>query len=214
MKGARVGTSRRAAFAADGREPSRRGEIPSVTRTVPRRLRGEAERAAPLVLDRYRLLRRLGAGGFGVVWLAEDERLGREVAVKRVPRDRLDDGRLHHEARAAARLHHPGVVSLYEAGADEEYAYLVSELGRGPTLAQLERSGALSDRDAGAIGLALCGALAHAHAHGVVHRDVKPGNVLVPEAPTDAAGVAKLTDFGVARVADAEALTRTGDVVG
>src|ERR671938_58052 len=74
--------------------------------------------------------------------------------------------------------------------------------------------GALSDRDVLAIGIALCDALAHAHGRGVVHRDVKPGNVMVPDEPHDGAGVAKLTDFGVARIAGDDVLTRTGDVVG
>ena len=92
--------------------------------------------------------------------------------------------------------------------------YLVSELVRGSSLADLIAEGALSDRDVLLIGIALCDALAHAHSRGVVHRDVKPGNVLVPETAHDLAGVAKLTDFGVARMAGDEALTRTGDVVG
>ena len=92
--------------------------------------------------------------------------------------------------------------------------YLVSELVRGSSLADLIGQGALSDRDVLLIGIALCDALAHAHSRGVVHRDVKPGNVLVPESAHDLAGVAKLTDFGVARMSGDEALTRTGDVVG
>ena len=90
--------------------------------------------------------------------------------------------------------------------------YLVSELVRGRTLAQLIEDGELSDRDVLRIGVALCDALEHAHGRGVVHRDVKPGNVIVPDDP--AAGVAKLTDFGIARVLGDDALTRTGDVVG
>ena len=166
------------------------------------------------MLDRYRLHRRLGAGGFGTVWLARDERLDREVAVKIVPRARLVGGRLEREARATARLAHPAIVTLYEAAVDDEGAYLVSELVRGSTLDALLAQGRLSDRDIVVIAITLCDALAHAHAQGVVHRDVKPCNVLVPDAPASAAEVAKLTDFGVARVSGGDSLTVTGDVIG
>jgi hypothetical protein len=168
-----------------------------------------------LVLDRYRLLRRLGAGGFGVVWLAHDERLDRVVAVKRIAtHDAAAGTRAEREAKAAARLQHPGIVALYESGRDDGAVYLVSELVRGRTLGALLEEGALSDRDIVRLGVALCDALAHAHGRGVVHRDVKPGNIMVPDRPHDGAGVAKLTDFGVARIAGEDVLTRTGDVVG
>jgi hypothetical protein len=166
------------------------------------------------VLGRYRLRRRLGTGAFATVWLAHDERLGREVAVKILPRERVIGGRFDREARAAARLSHPAVVTLYEAAVDDEGAYLVSELVRGTTLDKLLAGGRLSDRDVVLIGIALCDALAHAHAHGVIHRDVKPSNVLVPEHPTTPAQTARLTDFGVARVVGGDSLTRTGDVIG
>jgi eukaryotic-like serine/threonine-protein kinase len=169
---------------------------------------------APLVLGRYRLRRRLGTGGFATVWLARDERLDRDVAVKILPRGRIVGGRFEREARAAARLAHPGIVTLYEAAVDDEGAYLVSELVQGATLAELLDAGRLSDRDVVRIGIALCDALAHAHAHGVIHRDVKPSNVLIPERPTTSAQLARLTDFGVARVVGGESLTMTGDVIG
>jgi eukaryotic-like serine/threonine-protein kinase len=168
-----------------------------------------------LVLGRYRLMRRLGAGGFGVVWLAHDERLDRVVAVKRIAvHDAAAGTRAQREAKAAARLSHPGIVQLYESGRDANAVYLVSELVRGRTLGELMEEGELSDRDVLLIGIALCDALKHAHGRGVVHRDVKPGNVMVPDRPADGAGVAKLTDFGVARIAGDDVLTRTGDVVG
>ncbi|MBV9194752.1 MAG: serine/threonine protein kinase [Solirubrobacterales bacterium] len=173
-----------------------------------------ARRAGPTVLGRYRLIRRLGAGGFGVVWEAHDERLEREVAVKVLPRERVVGGRFEREARAAARLAHPGIVTLYEAAVDDEGAYLVSELVRGDTLAAWLAEGRLSDRDIVAIGIALCDALEHAHAQGVVHRDVKPSNILVPARAATPAQAAKLTDFGVARVVGGDSLTRTGDVIG
>ncbi|HSC04261.1 MAG TPA: serine/threonine-protein kinase [Solirubrobacteraceae bacterium] len=187
---------------------------------VARDLRAPSD--APLVLGRYRLRRRLGTGGFATVWLAQDQRLDREVAVKILPRARViagdragaGGGRFEREARAAARLAHPGIVTLYEAAVDDEGAYLVSELVHGTTLDELLEAGRLSDRDVVRIGIALCDALSHAHAQGVIHRDVKPSNVLVPDHPTTPAGVARLTDFGVARVLDGDTLTRTGDVVG
>ena len=169
---------------------------------------------APIVLGRYRLQRQLGAGAFGTVWMARDERLERDVAVKMVPRERIVGGRFEREARAAARLAHPGIVTLYEAGTDSDGAYLVSELVRGSTLVELLDAGRLSDREIIGIGIALCDALSHAHAENVVHRDVKPSNVLVPDSPSNPASVAKLTDFGVARIVGGDTLTRPGDVVG
>ena len=178
--------------------------------------------ADALVLGRYRLLERLGAGGFGVVWRARDELLHREVAVKRVP---LAPGRdsewPSREALAAARLAHPAIVALYEACAVHDAFYLISELVRGDTLARLIARRTLSDEQVLAIGLALTGALAHAHSRGVIHRDVKPQNVLVPRQPglcsppsRGSAAVAKLTDFGGARLTGEDVLTRTGDVLG
>ncbi|MDQ6750921.1 MAG: serine/threonine protein kinase, partial [Actinomycetota bacterium] len=186
------------------------------TRTMPtlRTPRPGAARA----LDRYRLEERLGAGAFGAVWLAYDETLERRVAVKVIPRPEHTQpdprGRAQREALAAARLNHPGIVALYEAGEDAEAHYLVSELVDGLTLAQAIAQNALSDRDVVRIGVALSDALAHAHAGGVVHRDIKPGNVMIPAAPQSEAGLAKLTDFGVAHLAGEDLLTRTGDVVG
>jgi hypothetical protein len=167
-----------------------------------------------LVLGRYRLERRLGAGGYGIVWLARDEKLERDVAVKTIPRENGGGERVEREARAAARLNHPGIVAIYELASDAHDVYLVSELVRGRTLAELLRAGAIADRDVARIGMELCDALGHAHARGVIHRDVKPGNVMVLADPAAGAGSAKLADFGVAHVAAGDPLTRTGDVVG
>ena len=191
-------------------------QLPTVRRagTGPEQCVGRRPRRQPLALGRYRLQRRLGAGAFGTVWMARDERLERDVAVKIVPRERIVGGRFEREARAAARLSHPGIVTLYEAAIDDEGAYLVSELVRGATLDRMLEQGRLSDRDIVAIAIALCDALSHAHAQGVVHRDVKPSNILVPERPSSRANPAKLTDFGVARVIGGDSLTGTGDVVG
>ena len=170
----------------DGRQGTRRGADRRRPGRAGPRTRGHATSAdrgptTPWSLDRYRLRRRLGTGGFGTVWLAPDERLEREVAVKILPRERVVGGRFEREARAAARLSHPGIVTLYEAAVDDDGAYLVSELVHGATLDRLLDEGRLSDRDIVQIGIALCDALEHAHAQGVVHRDVKPSNVLIPE---------------------------------
>jgi hypothetical protein len=199
------------------------GSEERVLPAVPRRARRRGQPGAgAVVLNRYRLLEPLGAGGFGVVWLAHDERLDREVAVKRIeettglttPSGRLS-ARVRREARAAARLSHPAIVAIYEAAGDETGLYLVSELVRGRTLAEVERDGELSDRDVVAIGAALCDALAHAHARGVIHRDLKPGNVIVLDRKEEDVPVpAKLTDFGIAHLVGDDALTRTGDVMG
>jgi eukaryotic-like serine/threonine-protein kinase len=167
-----------------------------------------------LALGRYRLGPRIGAGGFGTVYEARDERLGRSVAVKAIPAEGRADERARREAHAVARLDHPGIVSVFDAGEEDGSRFLVSELVRGATLAQLEAAGEVSDRDVLRIGLALADALAHAHERGVIHRDVKPQNVMVPERPRSPYGAAKLTDFGVAHLAGDEPLTRTGDVVG
>ena len=185
---------------------------------------GEHGRSAlpeTVFLERYRLLRRLGAGGFGTVFEAEDMRLGRRVALKLIHGSPGSPVRARREAIAAARLDHPGIVALFDAGEDGDTRYLVSELVSGRTLAELEADGCLSDRDVLRIGLALADALAHAHARGVVHRDVKPQNVIVPDATSEDLddedswrSAAKLADFGVASLAGDEPLTQTGDVVG
>jgi hypothetical protein len=182
----------------------------------------EGPLADTLVLGRYRLRERLGAGGFGVVWRAHDELLHREVAVKRIPLAPEEDSeRASREALASARLAHPAIVALYEACPAQDAFYLISELIDGETLARLIAEDALQDEQVLQIGVALCNALAHAHSRGVIHRDVKPQNVLVPRRPDARAqagealgAVAKLTDFGGARMSGQDVLTRTGDVLG
>jgi eukaryotic-like serine/threonine-protein kinase len=167
------------------------------------------------VLGRYRLLERLGQGGFGEVWRAHDELLHRNVAVKRVwlgPDG--DRERASREALAAARLSHPAIVALYEASAVEDAFYLISELIDGETLARLIVEDSLADEDVLEIGVALTHALAHAHERGVIHRDIKPQNVLVPHGRLGSGCAAKLTDFGGASLVGEDALTRTGDVLG
>lgn len=165
-----------------------------------------------LVLNRFLIERRIGSGGFGTVYEAWDGRLERPVAVKAIESAGAQGSdRVLREAQAAARLNHPGIVTLYEMGEEDGNALLVTELVDGSTLAELNRDGTLSDREVGEIGADLCEALDHAHTRAVVHRDIKPQNVLVTE---EGEPHAKLMDFGVARLTDAAALTAPGDVVG
>jgi serine/threonine protein kinase len=190
----------------------------------PLRTGGDRHARSP-ALGRYRLLERLGSGGFGEVWSAHDELLDRHVAVKIISLPAGEDReRAAREALAAARLSHPAIVALYEACAEDDAFYLISELVHGRTLAQLIASEELTDTEALEIGLALVDALTHAHQRGVVHRDIKPHNVLVPAPPESGAPQrvgaqgslppAKLTDFGGALLAGEQSLTRTGDVLG
>lgn len=174
---------------------------------------GEVEEAVvgSLVLNRFLIERRIGSGGFGVVYEAWDGRLERSVAVKAIESRGEAGGRVLREAQAAARLNHPGIVTLYEMGEEDGNALLVTELVDGDTLARLSREEALSDREIGEIGADLCEALSHAHSRSVVHRDIKPQNVLVTE---DGEPRAKLMDFGIARLADGAGLTASGDVLG
>jgi serine/threonine protein kinase len=164
-----------------------------------------------LVLNRFLIERRIGSGGFGTVYEAWDGRLERPVAVKAIESRGEAGRRVLREAQAAARLNHPGIVTLYELGEEDGNALLVTELVDGTTLAGLCREGVLSDREIGEIGADLCEALDHAHSRSVVHRDIKPQNVLVTG---DGEPRAKLMDFGIARLTDAAALTAPGDVVG
>ena len=210
-------TMRPAEAMTSGAHPKRGGRRASARTTRQAQIQaadGRSPDLQELVLDRYRLLSPLGAGAFATVWLAIDERLAREVAVKVIPHGRVMKARFEREAWAAARLSHPGIVTLYEAAADRDAAYLVSELVRGSTLERALDEGWLSDRAILTIGASLCDALGYAHATGIIHRDVKPSNVLIPDEPPAASPRAKLTDFGVAYAIGGNSLTATGDVVG
>ena len=170
-------------------------------------------------LGRYRLVRVLGRGAMGVVYEALDERLGRTVAIKTVLRSHLDNestaqdyaARFVREAQAAARLSHPNIVTVYDFGEHDDLSYIVMEFVSGRELADLFRSGhRFTLLQALQIMAELLDALAYAHAQGVVHRDVKPANVLV-----DQAGHVKLADFGVARVSSGtQDRTMPGTMVG
>jgi Protein kinase domain len=162
--------------------------------------------------DRYRVLRRLGAGGMATVYLAEDERLGRKVAVKRMHADSPEDvaKRFDREARLGASLNHPNLVAVFDTVTDDEGVLITMEYVDGPTLAQALKNGPLPVERALAILRGIASALDHAHAGGIIHRDVKPANILLGEG-----GRAKLADLGIAFAAEhATHLTRTGTVLG
>ncbi|MEV4191043.1 serine/threonine-protein kinase [Streptomyces toxytricini] len=166
---------------------------------------------------RYRLLERLGAGGMGTVWRARDEVVDRDVAVKepRVPEHfseaerRTAYLRMEREARAAARIDHPSVVTIHDVVTEDGRPWIVMELLRGTSLAEVLDEGTLAPQEAARIGLAVLGALSAAHEAGVLHRDVKPGNVMVGRHDR-----VVLTDFGIAQVEGEEKLTDTGSFVG
>jgi eukaryotic-like serine/threonine-protein kinase len=169
------------------------------------------------ILGRFRIEDRIGSGGFGTVYRAWDERLQRPVAVKVIDRDH-GAPRVTREAQAVARLTHRNIATLYELASDGQRAFLVSELIEGETLRALGRGGELSDRVVARVGVDSAAALTHAHRAGVVHRDVKPENILVCEGARQrdpfSSGDAKLVDFGIARIAGERTLTATGAVVG
>jgi eukaryotic-like serine/threonine-protein kinase len=170
----------------------------------------------PLILDRYRLIERLAVGGSAEVWRARDEQLERDVAVKRlhphlVP-DEASRRRLVAEARAAAGLAHPAIVEIYDVDDTGESPALVMELVDGESLAtRIARDGPLPPPEAAAIAADIAEALFHAHQRGVIHRDVKPGNVLL-----SADGRTRLVDFGIAHslAMASERLTMAGTVIG
>ncbi|MER7500150.1 protein kinase [Nonomuraea pusilla] len=171
-----------------------------------------------MIGGRYRLIRTIGQGGMGTVWQAHDEVLGRDVAVKEVlpPPDLSGperDGfalRTLREARAAGRVAHPGVAAVYDVLEERGHPWIVMQLVPSRTLGELIREeGPLPPRQVAAIGLQLLEALRAAHAAGVLHRDVKPDNVLLADD-----GRAVLTDFGIATTEDEAPVTRTGVLVG
>ncbi len=171
-----------------------------------------AHATGSLLAGRYRVLRPLGSGGMAAVMLCSDERLGREVAVKRLHAHSPEDAarRFAREAKVGASLNHPNLVTVFDTVSDEEAVLIVMEYVPGLTLRVVLRDGPLSPRAATRLVRDLAAGLDHAHAHGVVHRDVKPGNVLL----RDEDGVAKLADLGIAVAADQTRITQSGTVLG
>ena len=164
-----------------------------------------------LVLDRYRPLRPLGSGASGSVWLARDEQNGLDVALKIVPREGKAAYRAEREAEAAARLRHERCLRSYGFGSDAGHVYIAYEYVGGRTLREAMRAGDLNDARAVEAASQILDGLAHAHSRGIVHRDVKPSNVLLLD---EEAVSIRLLDFGLARFDEAETLTAVGDVPG
>ncbi|MEU9355766.1 serine/threonine-protein kinase [Streptomyces griseoloalbus] len=235
--GARHGADEPTSFGLQPPNPNPPAAVPhpgnpyaAPTQVVPpqtqNQARDEARSQAPvpdpgigrLIAGRYRLLDRLGHGGMGTVWRAKDETVDREVAVKepRVP-DHLPEReranafeRMRREARAAARLDHPAVVNVHDVAVVDGQPWIVMELVQGRSLgAVLQEEGTLSAREAARVGLEVLGALEAAHAAGILHRDVKPDNVLLGRHER-----VVLTDFGIARIEGETNLTDTGGFVG
>ena len=164
-----------------------------------------------LVLDRYRAVRPLGSGGNGSVWLARDEQTGLDVALKIVPREGKAAARAEREALAARRLRHQRCVRAYDVGHDSGHVYIAYEYVPGRTVREALRTDDVGDLEAVEIAAQVLDALAHAHRTGIVHRDVKPSNILLEH--SDAIAV-KLLDFGLAQFDGADTLTAVGDVPG
>jgi serine/threonine protein kinase len=175
-------------------------------------------------ISHYRIIQKLGAGGMGEVYLAEDTRLGRKVAIKLLPADTSTDElagkRLLREARAAATLDHPNICAVYEVGEDQGRRFIAMQYVDGETLAARIKRQPLKLQEALDVAVQVAEALQQAHAHGIVHRDIKPQNIMLTPR-----GQAKVLDFGLAKIAPEKAvavsqaetvtvLTTTGAIMG
>ncbi|MFI2909537.1 serine/threonine-protein kinase [Streptomyces sp. PDY-4] len=223
--GARHGADEPTSFGLQPPNPNPPAAVPhpgnpyaAPARVVPPQPQNDDPGTGRLIAGRYRLLAKLGHGGMGTVWRAKDETVDREVAVKepRVPehlpeRERANASeRMRREARAAARLDHPAVVNVHDVAVVDGRPWIVMELVQGRSLgAVLQEEGTLSAREAARVGLEVLGALEAAHAAGILHRDVKPDNVLLGRYDR-----VVLTDFGIAQIEGETSLTDTGGFVG
>src|SRR3954447_16691024 len=191
----------------------RSGTPPEAGRTRRRAGVSSTEAGPPPTVGggRYTLGDLIGRGGAAEVFRARDELLGRDVAVKLFPAGvgEADESRRQREVQTLAGMNHPGLVTIYDVGQERDRAYFVMQLIEGESLADRIRSGPLALGDVVALGAALGDALTYVHRHGVVHRDIKPGNVLL-----DTEGRPHLSDFGIAVLADATNITATGMVIG
>ncbi|MEU0112962.1 serine/threonine-protein kinase [Streptomyces bobili] len=205
----------------DGQQPARPPQVPHPDNpyAMPAQVASVPQEpgVGRLIAGRYRLLAKLGHGGMGTVWRAKDETVDREVAVKepRVP-DHLPEReranafeRMRREARAAARLDHPSVVNVHDVAVVDGQPWIVMELIHGRSLGAALEEGTLGVREAARIGLEVLGALEAAHTAGILHRDVKPDNVLLGRHDR-----VVLTDFGIAQIEGETNLTDTGGFVG
>ncbi len=167
-----------------------------------------------MIGGRYSLEEQIGVGGMATVWRATDQVLGRQVAIKRLSPHLASDPsaseRFRREAQAAARLNHPGILVVHDAGEDEEGPFIAMELIAGETLAQRLAAGAIDVATAISIAHQVAAAVDHAHENGVIHRDIKPANLVI-----DPEGRVRLMDFGIAKsIDDPATITSTGEMVG
>jgi len=170
------------------------------------------------IADRYEITRTLARGAFSTVYLASDRALGRQVVLKILPFDTslMDapesyfEKRFQREAYSSARIQHPGVVAVYDAGTTKELAYIAMEYVPGESLSEtLRRDALLPLKVANSILQQIASALDYVHSQGVIHRDIKPSNILI-----DLSGHVKIADFGIARIVDSRKTTQSGMVVG
>lgn len=163
---------------------------------------------------RYEILKRIGSGGMADVYMAIDQKLNRKVAVKVLKPEYVDDEKFlkkfQTEAQAIASLTHPNIVNIYDVGLEEGVNYIVMELAGGITLKEyIKRKGRLSPQETVDISLQIASALSHAHNHHIIHRDIKPQNILISDD-----GMIKVTDFGIAKAANANTVTSTATAIG
>ncbi len=162
---------------------------------------------------KYRIVEKIGRGGMGIVYRGVDETLDREVAIKVISPELVDEAlvrRFRAEAQTLARVNHPNIAAVYDLFRDDDQLLMVMELVRGQSLEQfLERSGPLTVNRAAALIAQVLDALGHAHAAGIVHRDLKPANLMLTDT-----GIVKVMDFGIARVSGTERMTSDGLMVG
>jgi serine/threonine-protein kinase len=169
----------------------------------------------PKKIGRYKILGEIGRGAMGVVYKADDPNLDRSVALKTIMLDKDADGRAEYqkrfmvEAKAAGKLTHPNIVTVYDFGETDGIAYMAMELVEGTDLRKRVQQGALPAVEAVEIGCQVAEGLAFAHGRGIVHRDIKPANIMLPDR-----GAAKIMDFGLARMRVADHKTSTGIVLG
>ena len=170
---------------------------------------------APEKFGRYKVLNELGRGAMGIVYLAEDEALSRTVAIKMIAltgsaqeRD-LHEGRFRQEARAAGGISHPSIITIYDVGREGDIAFIAMELVEGRELREMIRDGSLSLAQSIELAALVAEGLEYAHARGIVHRDIKPGNIMVLRD-----GRIKIMDFGIARLREPTVKTQTGVLLG
>ena len=163
---------------------------------------------------RYEILKRIGSGGMADVYMAKDQKLNRKVAVKVLKREYVDDEKFlkkfQREAQAIASLTHPNIVNIYDVGAENGINYIVMELVGGITLKEyIKKKGCISPQETVDISIQIASALSHAHNHHIIHRDIKPQNILISED-----GMIKVTDFGIAKAANSNTVTSTATAIG